>query len=229
MAKNEHSLEELFSRYALPGIVAVFLYRAFDFRLPSVEDLFITPEEQVSDALGDLNLQEKEAGRMPFVLTRSVLPYNKRLKSSMSFFDADEDYFDSGLGEAGLNYAPPVSSQQPPQRYGEYSNDERATSGSQQAPAREFSIWDSVANPKKQRRVSTRNASIRKPTRAHTSAASVDVIDLTSYVPTRGDSSMPRVLTPSASPAPFSKSEPGTDYTMLLVVGGLLAAFAASR
>ncbi len=78
MARNgEYSLEELFSRYALPGIVAVILYRAFDARLPSVEDLFITPEEQVSDALGDLNLQEKEAGRMPFVLTRSVTPYNR--------------------------------------------------------------------------------------------------------------------------------------------------------
>jgi hypothetical protein len=80
MARKEgHNLETLIERYALPGILAVILYRAFHGRLPGVEDLFITPEEQVSDALGDLNLQEREAGRAPFVLTRSVLPYNKKL------------------------------------------------------------------------------------------------------------------------------------------------------
>jgi hypothetical protein len=94
MARNDpYSFEELFSRYALPGIVAVVLYRAFDVRLPSVESLLLSPEENVNSALGDLNLQESEAGRMPFVLTRSVTPYQKRLKSSMSLFDADEDYF----------------------------------------------------------------------------------------------------------------------------------------
>jgi hypothetical protein len=70
--KKEHSLETLIESFILPGIVAVILYRAFHLRLPGVEDLFITQEEQVSDALGDLNLQEKEAGRMPFVLARSI-------------------------------------------------------------------------------------------------------------------------------------------------------------
>jgi hypothetical protein len=100
MARKEgHNLATLVERYALPGIVVVILYRAFHVRLPSVEDLFITSKEQVSDALGDLNLQEKEAGRMPFVLTRSVLPYNRGLENPMSFFDADEDYFYSGLGD----------------------------------------------------------------------------------------------------------------------------------
>ncbi len=38
-----------------------------------------------------------------------------------------------------------------------------------------------------------------------------ELMDLTSYVPTRGNSSMPRVLTPSASPAPFNQSKPGVD------------------
>ncbi len=93
MARNDpYSLEELFSRYALPGIVAVILFRAFDVRLPSVESLLLTPEEKVNGALGDLNFQESEAGRAPFVLTRSVTPYQKRLKSSTSLFDADEDF-----------------------------------------------------------------------------------------------------------------------------------------
>jgi hypothetical protein len=106
--KEGHNLETLVERYALPGIAAVILYRAFHVRLPGVEDLFITPEEQVSDALGDLNLQETEAGRAPFVLTRSVTPYQKKLESSMSFYNDDDDYFDgyladdySGLGELG--------------------------------------------------------------------------------------------------------------------------------
>ncbi len=77
--KKQHSFDVLFERYALPGILAVILYRAFDVRLPSVENLLLTVEERVNSALGDLNLQEREAGRAPFVLTRSVLPYNKKL------------------------------------------------------------------------------------------------------------------------------------------------------
>jgi hypothetical protein len=94
MARNDpYSLEELFSRYALPGIVAVILFRAFDVRLPSVESLLLTPEENVNSALGDLNFQESEAGRAPFVLTRSVTPYQKQLAASTSLYDVDEAYF----------------------------------------------------------------------------------------------------------------------------------------
>jgi hypothetical protein len=57
----------------------------------------------------------------------------------------------NNLGSLGeiynyTGYTPPASSAPPPSRYNTVSDDERATSGSEQ-PKREFSIWDSVAKP----------------------------------------------------------------------------------
>jgi hypothetical protein len=89
--------------------------------------------------------------------------------------DDNFDEYDTGLGGLGdivnyTSYTPPA----PTTPYNTVSNDERAY-GSVQQPAKEFSIWDSVAKPGKKVRTPTHSTTRRTSTKKkpHTSSRSV--------------------------------------------------------
>jgi hypothetical protein len=94
------------------------------------------------------------------------------------FDDDDFDEYDTGLGGLGeivnyTYYTPPAA----PARttpYNTVSDDERAY-GRVQQPAKEFSIWDSVAQPGKKARTPTHSTTRRTSTKKkpHTSSPSV--------------------------------------------------------
>ncbi len=139
------------------------------------------------------------------------------------FFDGDDDVIDKGLGGLGeiINYGyytPPASSAPPPSRYNTVSDDERATSGSEQ-PKREFSIWDSVAKPGKKPRTpthSTRASSIKKKKQPSNNTASSGGSNF-EYIPPASEP-----INTQAARLPEPAAHEGIDSNLLLLGGGAL-------
>jgi hypothetical protein len=150
--------------------------------------------------------------------------------TSLSDAAKPEDVFDEQLGSLGeiINYTyytpPPASSAPPPSRYNTVSNDERATSGSEQ-PKREFTIWDSITKPSKKTRTSTPRTSAtysgrrtspkqkRQTLPHHATSSSNSESDFNSPVP---DASRA-----GSSPAPSNKPDEGADYSPLILGGAV--------
>jgi cobalamin biosynthesis Mg chelatase CobN len=140
--------------------------------------------------------------------------------------DYDDDDFDAGLGGLGevINYyTPPIvpRAAAPTASYNTVSDDERATSGSEQ-PKKEFSIWDSVAKPSKKTRTpthsarpssvtSTKKRSHTPPTHASSSSYSNSNFNLPGAEPSPVDAQSAHQPEPSHS----------TDSNSLLLFGGI--------
>jgi hypothetical protein len=146
--------------------------------------------------------------------------------------DYDDDDFDAGLGGLGevINYyTPPIvpRAAAPTASYNTVSDDERATSGSEQ-PKKEFSIWDSVAKPSKKMRTpthsarpssvtSTKKRSHTPPTYASSSSYSNSNSNLPGAEPSTVDTQAAHQPEPSHS----------TDSSLLLLGGIALIAVVA--
>jgi hypothetical protein len=136
----------------------------------------------------------------------------------------DDD--DEGLGEV-LNYStPPIVPRAvaPTTPYNTVSDDERATSGSEQ-PKKEWSIWDSVAKPHLKARAPTHKAARhssakQKPTMPPRRATSSNRTYSDNYPADAsvGSNQAPQVLQVPQVPEPRG----GVDSSFLWIAGGVL-------
>jgi hypothetical protein len=149
-------------------------------------------------------------------------------------FDEDlDDDFDEGLGGLGEiyhypSYTPPAapSGTSP---YNTVSDDERGGS-QQQQPTKEWSIWDSVAKPKPSPKTRTPTHNTRQHSakqQRHTlphRAASSSRSDSDFKLPVVEDVGARGSQVPG-SPAPNNHQAESSDYTPLIIAGGVLLLF----